>query len=117
MRQQYRIRQPRAAVVGGIARDGQRLGDGVPYRGGREIGGAGVAAAQADIDGDADALVAVVGDGLDVPLAHGNALAEGLRDLGLGRGRAARARSVQHLCGDVGERAGGERKTILGRAH
>ena len=84
---------------------------------GAKSDGAGMAAPLADVDGDADALVAVVLDGLDFALAHGDALAERLRDFGLGGGRAALARCVQHLRGDIGERAGGKRKTILGRAH
>ena len=43
---------------------------------GGEVGGARVAAALAEIDGDADALVAVVGDSLDFAAAHGDALAD-----------------------------------------
>ena len=81
-----------ARILRREAGDRERLVDGRADRVVGKIGGARVAAALADVDGDADALVAVVRDRLDFALAHGDALADRLRHLGLGRrGAAARA--------------------------
>ena len=54
-----------------------------------------MAAARAEVDRHADALVAVVLDGLDLTLADGDGLAEAFGDVGLAVGRAERARMIE----------------------
>ena len=92
-RQALGIGEPGGGILGGVARDRERLGDGGVDGLGREIGGARVAAPLSDVHGDADALVAVVRDRLDFAAAHRDALPDGLRHLGLGR-RCAAARAA-----------------------
>src|SRR5450759_2464720 len=71
----------------------------------------------ADVDRDPDPLVAVIGDGLDVSLAHGDALAEALRYLGFGCRRACRLGFAQQVACDGGKRVAGERKAGCGDDH
>ena len=80
-----------------------------------------MAALLPDIDRDADALVAVVFDRLDFAAAHGHGLAEAFAHLGLGGGRAARLRVVEHarrdvaqLVGRIGEAGGGHLRAVEG---
>ena len=81
------VRQTRGIVLGGVDRDGagglDRALDGFA----RQVRGARVAAALAEVHGDAQALVAVVLDGLDLPAAHGDRLPDrrGHFDLGIAR--------------------------------
>ncbi len=114
--QHLRIGEPGARVVGGEARDGKRLGDGVPDGVVREIRRARVAASRPDVHGDADALVAVVGDRFHVGLAHRHALPECLRHLGFRGRRAAAFGFAQHAVGDLGERVRGKRKSARRRS-
>ena len=93
LREPRRVGEAGGGVFRGVARDRERLVDGGANRVVGEIGGARVAAPLADVHGDADALVAVVRDGLDLVLAHRHALADALRDFGLGGGRAAALRA------------------------
>ena len=87
-------------VLRGVARDRERLCDRSVDRLRREVGGARVAAPLPDVDGDADTLVAVVGDRLDLATAHGHALPDGLRNFGFGSGRAARLCRREDRLGD-----------------
>ena len=109
------VGQPGGGILGGVARDRQRLVDGGAHGVRREVGGARVAAPLPDVHGEADALVAVVGDGLDLALAHGDALADRLRHVGLGGGRAAGPRGGEDGLGDPREFVGGKRKAGVTR--
>ena len=112
-----RIRETGGGVFRREAGDGERLADGGMHGVRREIGGARMAAALPEIDGHADALVAVVRDSLDFAAAHGDALADRLRDVGLRRGRAARLRRREHGLGDALDFGRGQRKaTAIGAA-
>ena len=71
-----------------------------------------MAAPLPEVDGDADALVAVVRDGLDLAAAHGDALPDRLRDLGFGRRGAARLRGGEHGFGDALELGGRQREAV-----
>ncbi len=68
-----------------------------------KIRGGGVAAALAEIDADADALVLVELDGLDRLFARRHRLAEALRDVGLASGGAKPAGVVEHLLRESGQ--------------
>ena len=96
------IREARGIVLGGVAGDGARRFDGALHGFRREVGGARVAAALAEIHGDAEALVAVVFDGLDLAAAHCHRLADRGRHLHLGVARAALLRDLQRAASDVG---------------
>src|SRR6185503_3160801 len=102
--------EARSGVLRGEARDRQRLRDGVAQRGIGEVGAARVPAPLAEVDGDRDALVAVVRDRLDLALAHRDALPDALRDFGFGGGGAALARDVEHLRRDALELGGRDRQ-------
>lgn len=69
----------------------------------REVGGARIAALLAEVDGDTDALVAVVLDGVDLAAAHRHRLAEALGDIGLARRGAVLAGVFEDVGGDLGE--------------
>ena len=73
---QRRVGETGTVVLRSVARDRQRLGDGVFDGRAREVGRACVPASRADVDGYADALVPIVGDGLHLALAHRHAQAE-----------------------------------------
>ncbi len=91
-------------VLGGVARDRAGRLDGAIDGFGREIGGARVAAARPEIDGDAEPLVAVVLDGLDLAAAHGHALPDGGGNLDIGVGGAQPARRREGARGDGAHR-------------
>ena len=97
LRQAVGIGEAGGRILGRVARDRERLVDGGADRVVAEVGGARLAAPLADVDGDADALVAVVRDRLDLALAHGHALADGLRHLGFGRRRARLLRAAARM--------------------
>ena len=78
-----------AIVFGGVARDAAGLLDRVADRRRREVGGAGGTLAGAEVDGDADAAVALVFDRLDLAEAHGGVEAPLQAGVGLGLGGAA----------------------------
>ena len=109
-RQKVRIGQTGAIVLGRITRDGERLGNRVVDRLPREIRGACVTAARADVDRDADPFVAVVGDGLGIAFAYGDRQTERLGDLRLSRARPTLTRHAKHLIGDGGQRILGQRE-------
>ena len=88
LRQTVGVGQAGRLVLGGVARDGERLFDRAFQRRFRQVRGRGVAAPLADVDGDAGALVLVVLDGLDLALAHADALSDTLGNLGVGGGGA-----------------------------
>jgi hypothetical protein len=96
LRQQFRLGQAGAVVLGGEARDRQRRLDRGPHRRRREIRTAGMAAPLADVGGDAESLVAVVLDGLDLLPAHADRLAESFRDIHLAGGGAHGGSVVEH---------------------
>ena len=58
-----------------------------------------MAAPLAQINADADALVAVVLDGFNLAMPHGKRKPAALGDLGLGGGRAAGPGQIEHLSG------------------
>ncbi len=96
VRQPVRIGETCGRILRGVAGDGERFRDGRVHRVGGEIGGARVAAPLADQHGDADPLVAVVGDGFDLAAADGDALPDRLRHLGFGRRGATGLGSRKH---------------------
>ena len=100
-RDELGIGEPGGLVGRGEARDRERGSDRVFDGFRREIGGARVAVLLADVHADAEALVAVVLDGLDLAAPDGDALAVAFRDLGLGLARAALARALERV-GDRG---------------
>ena len=75
-RQAIGIRQSRAGILGGVAGDGERLLHARRDGGGRKVGAARMPASLADVHGDADALVAVVGNRFHLALADGDRQAE-----------------------------------------
>ena len=87
-REAFGVGEPGGRILCGVPCDRERLGDARLQRFRREIGGAGVPASLSDEDGDADPLVPIVGNGLDLAVPHGDALADRLRDLGLHGGCA-----------------------------
>jgi len=107
-RQQFGRRQAGCFVLGGEARDRQCGLDRVPQRPGGEIGGRGVAAPLAEVDADADALVAVEFDGLDRALPDGDRLADALGDIGFAGGGAAALGMAQHVGGEFAQPVCGE---------
>ena len=86
--QALRVRQARRLVGRRVARDRACRFHRALDRLARQVRRAGVAAALAEVHGDAQALVAVVFDGLDFAAAHGDRLADGGRDLDFGIGGA-----------------------------
>src|SRR5690348_614233 len=68
----------------------------------------------ADVDGDADALVAVVFDGLDVALPHCHRLAGAFAHLGLGRAGAALDGIIENILRDLTELVGAVGKMGIG---
>jgi hypothetical protein len=109
-REQRGVRQTGAVVLRGVTRDRERGTHRLLERGRREVGGAGVAAprvrALADVNRDADALVAVVLDRLDRALAHGYRQAAAFGNVALAGARA------QPLC--VPDDRGGELLQLRG---
>jgi hypothetical protein len=73
-----------------------------------------VAALLADVDGDADALVAVVFDRLDLALAHRDGLPGALAHLGLGRARPALRGVVEHVLRELAQLVGAIGKMGIG---
>ena len=104
------IRETRRRILGGIARDRERLVHGRSDGGVGEIRRARVPATLSHEHGHADALVPVVGDGLHLALAHGHALPDALRNLGLGGAGPALGRGLQNSAGHTLELSGGDRK-------
>ena len=100
-RQHVRIRQARTVVFCGVAGNRQCRIHRVAHRLRRKIRSAGIAALLADIDGDAQAFVAVIFDGLHLALAHRDGLAETHRNFGGGGCCAALFGIIQHVLGDV----------------
>ena len=76
------IRQTGGGIFGGEARDVVGGPHRLLERRAREVGRARIAAPLPDVDGDADRLVAVALDVLDLALAHRYRQADSLRDLG-----------------------------------
>ena len=98
-REELGLRQPGTIVLGGVACDGNGRFHSLAQRGGREIRGAGMAALhvrpRAEVDRDADALVAIVLERVDGALAHGHREAEALRHVAFARSRAELPRMVE----------------------
>ena len=113
-REHVLVRESGAIVGCREARDRQRGIHRVAHRLRREIGGAGVPALLADVDRDADALVAVVLDGFDLAPAHRHGLADAFAHLGLGGARAALRGVIEHVPGDLPELVGAEGKMRFG---
>ena len=104
-------------IASGVARDRERLGDGRVDCVGREVGGARVSAPLPDEHRHADALVAVVGDRLDLAVSHRDALPDRLRDLGFRCRCAAGARGAKHRFGHALQLGRRQRKALaLGSA-
>src|SRR5690606_4539891 len=99
------VGQSRAGILGGVARDLpgglHRLAQG--RRG--EIGGARVPAALADVDRDAEGLVAVLLERLDAALADVHRQPAAFGELGRGIARAELAREGEYRSGDLAQRA------------
>jgi hypothetical protein len=91
-RHQRGIRQARIFVVGREARDRQCLGHRFLDRGRRQVGRARGALALAGVNGDAEAAIALVFEGLDLAEAHRHRQSGRNADAGLGGRRATRAR-------------------------
>ena len=106
-REQLGIGEARAIVGRGEARDRQRGVDGVANRLRGKVGAARVTALLADIDRDADALVAVVFDRFHLAAAHGHGLSEAFAHLGFGGGRAARLRVIENARRELAQLVGG----------
>ena len=98
------IGKPRRIVIGGVARDRACRFHGALDRLRRKVGGARVAAALAEIDRDAEALVAVVLDGLDLAAAHRHRLAYRGRDFDLGIARAEARGGIEREARDIRHR-------------
>jgi ribosome-associated protein len=86
----------------------------------RKVARTGVALALADIDGDADALVAVVLDGFDLAAAHRDRLSEAFGYIDFGRRRTALRgrdqqvlRDVAHVCIGIAETLSGHEGAYL----
>ncbi len=109
-REPVRIGESGCAVLRRVPRDRECLRHRRLDCLGREIGSVRVAAPLPEIDGDADALVPVVGDRLDLAAAHRHALPDGLRDFGFGGGRAAGPGGRQDRFGDALEFGAGQRQ-------
>ena len=84
--QVFGIGQAGGGVFGGEAGDVVGGANGLFERGGREIGGAGVAPALAQVDRDANGFVAVALDVFKLALAHRHRQAHAFGDLGGGIG-------------------------------
>ena len=91
-KQARRIGKPGGGVLRRVARDRARRFHAALDRFRRKVGGARVAAAPAEIDGDRETLVAVVLDGVHLAAAHGHRLADRGGHFDLGVARALRAR-------------------------
>ena len=107
-------RQSGGIIFSGEACDRQRGIDGVGQRTGTEIGTAGVTLALTEIDRDADALVAVVFDGVDILASHRDCLTVTLGDLHLAgtgtlvtRAQQYRTRHITQLFRWTGKAGGG----------
>jgi hypothetical protein len=108
------VGQPGAIIARGVARDVERGIYRVVHRLPREIRGARVAAALAEVDGDAEPLVAVVFDGLHRALAHGDRLAEAFRHFRRAGAGALLIRITDDVVGDLVQRVGGKREAVCG---
>ena len=112
--EQLGVGEPGAIVARGEARDRQRLAHRIGNGARRKIGGAGVPFLLADVDRDAEPLVAVVLDGLDFALAHGHGLPVAVGDLRLAAVGPPVARVPQHVGGDFLQGLVAQRKACLG---
>ena len=100
-RQLFGIREARAFVFGGVARDVAGLLDGFGHGARRQVGGAGRALALAEIDRDAHAAIALVFDGFDFAQADGGSQSLLQADVGFGLGGAqlaAPAAAIRKRC-------------------
>ena len=95
--QQRRVGQAGTVVRGREAGDVERRLDRLAQGLRREVGSAGVALALAGIDGNADALVAVEFDGLDLVATHPDRLAETFGNIDFAGGRALVAGMFEHI--------------------
>ncbi|MPN32066.1 hypothetical protein SDC9_179542 [bioreactor metagenome] len=97
--QQAGVRQSGAVVFGGEAGDVERRLHRLAQGGCGKIRGTGVSLALAEIDGDADPLVAVVFDGLDFAATNADRLPESFGDIDLAVAGAGFPGVVQHILG------------------
>jgi hypothetical protein len=97
-------------ILGGMAGDGAGRLHGALHRFARQVRGAGIAAALAEVDRDAQALVAVVLDGLHLAAPHGDRLAHGGGDFDFGVAGAAGARHLDRMGSHVGHGIAAEGK-------
>ena len=102
--QQFLLGQTGARVLGGKAGNGNRRRNGVAQGLARKIRCAGVTTTLADIGRHADALVAVVLDGIDFLTAHRNRLAEALGNIDLARGCSRRGGVIEYFLGKLAQR-------------
>ena len=99
-REQRLISQAGVIITGGKTRNGDGRIDRGAYRLRRKIRGTGVTATLAEIHRNANALVAVVFDRLDLAATHRHRLPDALRNLGLGSTRTLGARVLEYVGGD-----------------
>jgi hypothetical protein len=111
-RETIRVGEARGGIAGSVARDRQRLRDGRVDRIGREVRGAGMAAPLPDEHRNADALVAVIRDGLDFAVSDGDTLTDGLRHFGLCRRCAAGTCGTKHRFGHSLQLGSRQRKAL-----
>ena len=113
-RQQFDIRQPGARIRRGETGDVERGFDRLAQRRCRKIRRARVSFLLSEIDRDADPLVAVVLDRLDLALAYADRLAEALRDVGLAGRGAVFPRVLEDVGGNFAQVRLGEGEALIG---